>query len=374
MKKNFQTSVTNSCNFNNFPKESFSQIKFTTNNHNQNEKQQPITGSIQQLQDQFQYLNLQNQFPKQQDKCNSNLITSTQQVTEEEQVLCTQQINNLEENEPNNNKVLQSRILTNLIQQKQQNASECNICFMIYNLDLEESIVTPCCNKKVHAFCYQQDLDEKAKINMSFEKITCYSCGQSFNNRQDFLKKNISIALFGEIVKRRVLADIPMKCCKCQQAITASEEILNKQVKLQCFQCNTMLCSLCRQEYHGENQQNQQCPSLAKEIQKAFQGMPILLCPFCQLIQTKDDKCNHVKCFNCKRDLCSACSVDRVPIVAHGNHYHREGCPDYKPWILKDKIIKTKEFDIKKCQRCQESGKPCEYPMSLEEYRKLKQF
>lgn len=93
--------------------------------------------------------------------------------------------------------------------------------------------------------------------------------------------------------------------------------------------------------------------------------MPTLVCPFCQLFQTKDDNCNHVNCSGCKRDLCSACSVDRIPILAHGNHYHREGCPDYKPWEVKGKIIKDKEFNERKCSKCKETKKACEYPMSL---------
>lgn len=67
-----------------------------------------------------------------------------------------------------------------------------------------------------------------------------------------------------------------------------------------------------------------------------------------------------MKCFSCKKELCAACSVDRIPILAHGNHYHREGCPDYKPWEdKKGKIIKKVEFDPKKCQRCKETNNPC---------------
>lgn len=59
-------------------------------------------------------------------------------------------------------------------------------------------------------------------------------------------------------------------------------------------------------------------------------GIKIIVCPFCNLIQTKDNNCNHVKCYSCKKDLCSECSVDRFPIEIHGNHYHREGCSDYR--------------------------------------------
>ncbi|CAK68519.1 unnamed protein product (macronuclear) [Paramecium tetraurelia] len=306
--------------------------------------------------------------------CNSSQQNvSEQQETEEIDVLSTQQINQLSQIKKDNEVPIQSRIQTNC-QLKRQESEECQICTMNYQQDSNEALKTPCCFRIVHADCYKQSLQQKAIQHMNFDLITCYSCMQSLKGYNEFLKTNISISLYGEIVKRKLLAEIPLKCCKCQLPIKASKEILSKQVKLECLQCNTMLCSLCRQEYHGENQYNQSCPSLLIDIQKAFLNMPILVCPFCLLLQTKDDRCNHVKCFSCQKELCSACSVDRIPILAHGNHYHREGCPDYKQWELNDKVVKKKEFDKKKCQRCQESGKPCEYPMSLQEYKKQIQF
>ncbi|CAD8161975.1 unnamed protein product [Paramecium octaurelia] len=307
--------------------------------------------------------------------CNSSQQNTSAQVKPEEiDVLSTQQINQISQVEKDTQMPTESRIQTNIMARRQQEPVSCQICTMNYSFDPNEALMTPCCLRKVHADCYQQDLHQKAIQFMNFDLVTCYSCKNSLKGQNDFLKNNISISLYGEIVKRTLLAQIPLKCCKCQQPIQASQEILSKQVMLKCLSCDTKLCSLCRQEYHGENQQNQSCPSLLVDIQNAFKNMPILVCPFCQLIQTKDDKCNHVRCFSCQKDLCSACSVDRIPILAHGNHYHREGCPDYKPWIKNNIVVKQKEFDKQSCQRCKESGKPCEYPMSLQEYKKLKQF
>ncbi|CAD8077880.1 unnamed protein product [Paramecium sonneborni] len=95
---------------------------------------------------------------------------------------------------------------------------------------------------------------------------------------------------------------------------------------------------------------------LSREIQKAMKGLPVFVCPFCNLMQTNDSYFNHVRCFDCNRDLCSACSVDRAPIIAHGNHYHRIGCSDYQPLYLKvNKLIKKNMIgknvkDVKKHQ------------------------
>lgn len=50
---------------------------------------------------------------------------------------------------------------------------------------------------------------------MNLEKLTCYSCLLSLKDHQEFIKKNIEIPLLCEIIGKKVLADIPMRCCKC---------------------------------------------------------------------------------------------------------------------------------------------------------------
>ncbi|CAD8115579.1 unnamed protein product [Paramecium sonneborni] len=285
-----------------------------------------------------------------------------------ENVFSTQVINSLQEDKPLKK---QTRLLTFSSQNENQ---ECPICTEIYNVNSNQAILTPCCQKKLHKECIQEDLCSKAKENLNFKNVKCCNCEQSLENNENFIKENITKQLFGEIVKKQVLASIPIKCFSCSLPIDVGQEILSQQIQIECRRCQKKLCSLCRQEYHGKNQQNQQCPSLSVEIYKAMKGQPVLVCPFCNLMQTKDDKCNHVRCFSCQKELCSACSVDRVPIISHGNHYHRQGCPDYKQWIVKGQKIDQPEFDIKKCKLCKQSNKPCEYPISLEEYKKSKNF
>lgn len=72
-----------------------------------------------------------------------------------------------------------------------------------------------------------------------------------------------------------------------------------------------------------------------------------MICPFCNLLFTKNEKCDHVTCEGCKYDLCSFCSVDRRPILTHGNHFHRYGCAHFSAPNNFDRS-KTEE----KCRTC----------------------
>lgn len=49
--------------------------------------------------------------------------------------------------------------------------------------------------------------------------------------------------------------------------------------------------------------------------------------------------------------MCAICSVDRRPILGHGNHFHREGCVDYMAWLDKNgkKGVDKKENKCKLC-------------------------
>ncbi|CAD8126360.1 unnamed protein product [Paramecium sonneborni] len=292
------------------------------------------------------------------------------QKSADEDIFTTQSINSLHENKPQE---VKSRLIT-YNHNNQQTNQECQICCTVYNINSDQAIITPCCSKLLHKECVQQNLHNKVQQNMVFKNIKCFQCDKSLDDNYNFIKQNIPRQLFDEIVKKQVLANIPLKCFSCSLPIDVGQDILYKQTQIECKRCQKKLCSLCRQEYHGQNEQNQQCPSLSREIQKAMKGLPVLVCPFCNLMQTKDDNCNHVRCFGCNKDLCSACSVDRAPIIAHGNHYHRIGCSDYQPWMFKGQQINKEEFDRKKCERCKESQKACQYPISLEEYKKQRNF
>ena len=80
------------------------------------------------------------------------------------------------------------------------------------------------------------------------------------------------------------------------------------------------------------------------------ENLLVIICPFCNEITTKDDNCNHVTCV-CKKDLCSLCSADRIPILAHGAHYHRIGCKHYHDF--------KEEYDPVNCMNCRVNMKQC---------------
>jgi hypothetical protein len=75
------------------------------------------------------------------------------------------------------------------------------------------------------------------------------------------------------------------------------------------------------------------CPTYLNEINSALKGEAKGICPNCKLLSLKDEHCNKVECYNCKLEFCFVCNVHLIPIKAHGLHYHRVGCPDYRAWI-----------------------------------------
>ncbi|CAD8213452.1 unnamed protein product [Paramecium octaurelia] len=354
----FRPNILNQNNPNNFKVPNGLQMGVSIQGNNQNQNNNNFVPNFPSQRTEYQQQYKQN-----------NLVNQPKCFNDQVDIFTTECIAKKEEDVTNMKPQYGVRILTKQIS-KAADKSFCQICYENYDLHSDEAIKTPCCNMMAHMGCMLNTLNENAKQNMNLETIKCYLCQKSLKEYQEFLRRNISKQLIFEIKIKEVLAKVSSKCCKCNSPIQASSEY--KQLQIQCLKCNTLLCRHCYQEYHGENQA--QCPNLLKEILKAIDGMPVLVCPFCGLMQTKDEKCNHVKCHGCQQDLCSACSVDRAPILSHGNHYHRVGCPDYQPWMQNGKVMTQPDFDRRKCQRCQETGQGCQYPISLEEYKKLKQF
>ncbi|CAD8214102.1 unnamed protein product [Paramecium octaurelia] len=303
----------------------------------------------------------------------NNLSAFTQQNTEEIDEILTENLNESTQQDEEMMKIQTLSIISNnFIRSRQQDFQECKICYKNYNLFSDEAIITPCCYVKAHSFCFQQNLNVQAQESFNFSGINCYICQKPLKNYKEYLKRNISPQIYIEVIKREVLKSISLRCYKCQQPIKAGQN--NQQLLILCLNCNTKICNLCQQEYHGQLQQNEQCPSILIEIRKALWDAPCMVCPICSLFQTYDNKSNHVSCFACRSCLCGDCSVDRQPILGHGNHYHRVDCPSYQPWIKNGKVILDPEFDRRNCDNCKKSGKPCLYPISLQEYKKLKHY
>ncbi|CAD8115239.1 unnamed protein product [Paramecium sonneborni] len=65
---------------------------------------------------------------------------------------------------------------------------ECPICTELYNVN--QTNLTPCCQKKLHKQCIQEDLCSKAKENKNFKNIKCCcNCEQSLENNEEFIRK-----------------------------------------------------------------------------------------------------------------------------------------------------------------------------------------
>ena len=104
-------------------------------------------------------------------------------------------------------------------------------------------------------------------------------------------------------------------------------------------------------------------------LQKEGQRTRICPNPDCLQPSTKDDKCEHVTCTYCKLDWCFYCSALRSPIITHGNHYHRECCKDYKPWLDEKGNDVVGDKVEKNCLECRRLGKLCERPkLTMKEF------
>ncbi|CAD8101828.1 unnamed protein product [Paramecium sonneborni] len=232
--------------------------------------------------------------------------------------------------------------LTHNKRKKQQNASKQNfqlknlvICFECYVEIPENQIILPCCNQIVHKKFIQQEM-------ISTENLKCYFCQILYDMNflkqilvQKFSKKNQKISITQMLLIHVLIAKLKFKFYQ------------NKRKK---FTYQNVAIESFSQRINNRNIiKYLKFQEIRQEIIQFLQGQSIIICPFCDLIQTKDDGCNHVTCHHCKYDLCSECSVDRRPILQHGNHFHRKGCIDYSRLVGKKNMTKEK---LRNCQQC----------------------
>ncbi|CAD8164782.1 unnamed protein product [Paramecium octaurelia] len=241
---------------------------------------------------------------------------------------------------------------------------QCEICSQNYEKTFENQIILPCCQKIVHRNCVEDDLEKSDDI---FENKKCYFCSKPFE--MIFLKKVIGLNKFQEKVQKQIIEKCVDTCFNCKAKFPIIPQQQEKIFAIKCKNCEVEICSKCRSKFHGKSSD---CYNIRQELFKVFQGQPIIVCEFCNLIQTKDDGCNHVTCYQCKMDLCSICSVDRRPILSHGNHFHRKGCDNYA--VEENKKNMTEERD-RNCELCKTNpNRACQIPIDLETYKKLKGY
>ena len=164
---------------------------------------------------------------------------------------------------------------------------------------------------------------------------------------------------WNKLIHRKIHMDTNLiDCPKCKFAFIPD---VNRRVQCLNKQCGYMFCKICKEDYH-QNQLSCQTEFILKRIrdmENAFPDQQVSQCPICKTPSLKDDKCNHVKCPDCKIDFCFVCSAIRSPILAHGNHYHRPQCTDF--------FEKGSDPDnmSAKCTECAKAGQLCERPKDL---------
>ncbi|CAD8099946.1 unnamed protein product [Paramecium primaurelia] len=240
----------------------------------------------------------------------------------------------------------------------------CDICSNEYERISQQQIFLPCCQKPIHKKCFQEELQN---LKEPLINIKCYFCHQNFQT--NFIKENVDTNIFIMMVQNQLNLLCISECFNCKSKISILPEEKQKICKIECENCKTMICSQCMKNFHGFEKI---CQSVKQEVLKHLEGYQIIFCPFCDFIQTKDEGCNHVTCNKCKMDLCSVCSVDRRPILSHGNHFHRIGCSDHR--YKEGQETMTKER-IRGCQLCiQNPDKYCHIPIDLKTYKQEKGF
>lgn len=63
-----------------------------------------------------------------------------------------------------------------------------------------------------------------------------------------------------------------------------------------------------------------------KELKELIKEKRFRICPVCDNLLQKDNKCDKIECPECKTSLCFDCACLRDPMMGHDNSFHREEC------------------------------------------------
>jgi hypothetical protein len=126
-----------------------------------------------------------------------------------------------------------------------------------------------------------------------------------------------------------------------------------------CIGCRNSYCRLCLKKQHRGPCTTRK--EMIKVMKEADPNMEIMPCPYCLQLSSKDDHCDHVKCYVCKNDFCFRCAAKRQPTLSHGNHFHRPECKHYSAYDGHD------DKKMSDCDECTRLGKLCKPPGKLEE-------
>lgn len=183
-----------------------------------------------------------------------------------------------------------------------------------------------------------------------------------------FLKDILGDAKVEKMCHKLATDTINFKCANKKCKFNCEIDVSDNSKFFICQECDTQTCLKCKEVRHD----GKVCSALLGKMLLALGNTMenrLRVCPFCFEPYLKDQHCEHVSCLKCKNDWCFTCSVDRIPTLAHGNHYHRRDCKQFHPWTdINNAEILVEEFDPKKCERCRKNNVPCKRPATMNEF------
>ena len=198
------------------------------------------------------------------------------------------------------------RIDNNMMQEKNYNVAECEVCYEEINGE-EKKLNTLQCG---HLFCthcwfnYLKTSIQEAKV----DDIKCmdHECNQIVS--EDFILKHISdnenlIDKYKKFKKRsEIIKDKNKKLCPNPDC----DSFLLKSKSTNYVTCENghKYCFECLKPPHGK----QSCDyNLEKQFMNWTKGKRVKRCPRCQMFTEKNEGCNHMTCVNCKYQWCWLC-------------------------------------------------------------------
>ena len=194
----------------------------------------------------------------------------------------------------------------------------------------------------------------------------CLLCGKKLIGI-DFLKEVIEKEDFLQLNEMMIRAKYELiQCPKCFDMFEPGE---NRRV--QCRNCNHLLCKDCHEEFHGETDCKEGfIKARIKDLENMYGQENVAQCPGCRVPYSKDESCDHVKCYNdkCGIEFCFSCSCIRSPTMEHANHYHR---PDCRFFFALPEEDKPNEKMRPNCSECKKLGRLCNPPKQLRVPRRI---
>mmetsp|Transcript_1853 Transcript_1853/g.1770 ORF Transcript_1853/g.1770 Transcript_1853/m.1770 type:complete len:136 (-) Transcript_1853:265-672(-) len=130
------------------------------------------------------------------------------------------------------------------------------------------------------------------------------------------------------MIKQFINFNVQYIVCECKQSYEVDPE--EKLKKFYCMTCKKNKCIRCKKDVHKgscgfTDLLNMLMPS-NWPIDEKGKKMKLRMCPYCGDVVNKDESCEHVTCYKCKKDFNFCCGSKRSPSLIHGIHYHRECC------------------------------------------------